>query len=168
MNKRLGLALTLMFAVISVLYVDPVFATVPVVDNVTAWTRQSDGHTILNITITHYNYYPGHYVDWVQINVTGVIKQISLTASSPVDQTVSSTFMVPYDMGIVTDTPTVQTQAHCTIHGPSAWSTATQVPEFSSAQLFLTLVAVAVAAFGIIRGIQIKEAAGGSQEFVTP
>jgi desulfoferrodoxin (superoxide reductase-like protein) len=132
--------------VISVLHVDPAFATVPIVDSVTAWTRQSDGHTILNITIIHSGYYPTHYVDWVQINVTGTIKQINLTASSPVDQTANSTFIVPYDMGIVTDTPTVQVRAHCTVHGPSDWSTAMQVPEFSLTQLFLTLMVITVAA----------------------
>jgi desulfoferrodoxin (superoxide reductase-like protein) len=164
MNRSLGLMLILLCVVISAFYVNPVFATVPVVDSVTAWTRLSDGHTVLNITITHYGYYSGHYVDWVQINVTGTVKQINLTASSPVDQTVNSTFIVPYDMGVVTDTPTVQARAHCTIHGPSAWSTATQVPEFSPAQSFLTSITMAVGALLLSKGFRSKRRLETSQK----
>jgi desulfoferrodoxin (superoxide reductase-like protein) len=144
-NKGSGLTFILICVAIAVFCISPVFATVPVVNSVTAWTRQSDNHTILNITVTHYNYYAGHYVDWVQINVSGTIERINLTASSPVDQTANSTFIVPFDMGIVTDTPIVQAQAHCRIHGPSDWSTATRVPEFSSTQLLLASMVLAAA-----------------------
>jgi desulfoferrodoxin (superoxide reductase-like protein) len=116
-NKVLSLTFTLVCVAITVFCISPAFATVQVVNSVTAWTRQSDNHTILNITITHYNYYSGHYVDWVQINVSGTIERINLTDSSPVDQAASPTFVVPFDMGIVTDKPIVQAQAHCTVHG---------------------------------------------------
>jgi desulfoferrodoxin (superoxide reductase-like protein) len=131
---------------IAVLQVAPAFATVPTVTNVTAWTRQSDNHTILNITIVHFNYSPGHYVDWVKVNISGTVQTIIMTDSSPVDQTSGSTFIVPYDMGALSDTPTVHTQANCNTHGSSSWSTALTVPEFSSLQLVLILVVLTITA----------------------
>ena len=89
----------------------------PTVTGVTAWTRQSDNQTILSITVAHSNYFSGHYVNWVQVNISGTVQTISMTDSSPVDQTASSTFVVPYDMGVLSDTPTVQAKANCNIHG---------------------------------------------------
>lgn len=132
--------------VIVVLQISSVFATVPSVTGVTAWTRQSDNHTILNITVVHGNYFSGHYVNWVQVNISGAVHTISMTDSFPVDQTSSSTFVVPYDMGAVSGKPTVQAQAHCTVHGLGAWSAALTVPEFSSLQLLLILIVSALAA----------------------
>lgn len=146
MNRSLGVLFSLACVVISVCQVAPAFADVPAVTGITAWTRQSDNHTILNITVVHNAYYSGHYVIWVQVNVSGALQQISLTDTSPVDQTVSSTFVVPYDMGVVTDSPTVQAQAYCTVHGEGAWSTVLTVPEFSSLQLVLILVVLTVTA----------------------
>jgi len=116
------------------------------VTGITAWTRQSDNHTILNITVVHHGYYPGHYVIWIQLNVSDAFQTMSLNDSSPVDQTVSSTFVVPYDIGIVSDNPTVSAQAYCILHGSSSWSAVLTVPEFSSLQLVLILVVLTVAA----------------------
>ena len=162
--RSLGVLLSLACVVISVCQVAPVFADVPAVTGITAWTRQSDNHTILNITVVHNGYYSGHYVIWVQVNVSGALQQISLTDSSPVDQTVSSTFVVPYDMGVVTDTPTVQAQANCIVHGSSSWSAVLTVPEFSSLQLVLVLVVLTIAAlffrFRSLKG-HMKTSAGG-------
>jgi cytosine/uracil/thiamine/allantoin permease len=130
---------------IAVLQTAPAFANVPAVTNVIAWTRQSDNHTILNITVVHTDYFSGHYVDWVKVNISGTVQTMSITDSSPVDQTSGSTFIVPYDMGILSDTPTVQTQANCIVHGPSLWSPILTVPEFSSLQLVLALVILTIA-----------------------
>jgi hypothetical protein len=132
------------FVIIAVFQTVPVFANVPTVTGVTAWTRQSDNHTILNITVTHGVYSPGHYVNRIQVNISGPIQTINMTNSSPADQAASSIFVVPYDMGVVLDTPAVQSQANCIIHGPSTWSTTLTVPEFSSLQLLLGLVVLAV------------------------
>ena len=155
MKRSLGVLFSFACVVISICQVAPVFADVPAVTGITAWTRQSDNHTILNITVVHNGYYSGHYVIWIQVNVSDTLQQISLTDSSPVDQTVSSTFVVPYDMGVVSDNPTVQAQAYCTLHGSGSWSTVLTVPEFSSLQLVLILVVLTVAAlFFRFRGVK--------------
>jgi desulfoferrodoxin (superoxide reductase-like protein) len=146
MNRSLGVLFSFACVVIAVCQVAPVFADVPVVTGITAWTRQSDNHTILDITVVHHNYYSGHYVNWVQVNVSGTVQTVSMTDLSPVDQTVSSNFVVPYDTGVVSDSPTVQAKVNCTLHGPSSWSAVFTVPEFSSLQLVLVLVVLTVAA----------------------
>jgi len=143
-KRSLTILFSLAFVIIAVFQTVPVFANVPTVTGVTAWTRQSDNHTILNITVTHGVYSPGHYVNRIQVNINGTIQTINMTDSSPADQAASSIFVVPYDMGVVLETPAVQSQANCIIHGPSTWSTALTVPEFSSLQLFLGLVVLAV------------------------
>ena len=164
MNRSLGALFSIACVVIAVCQVAPVFADVPAVTGVTAWTRQSDNHTILNITVVHNGYFPGHYVNWVRVNVSGTVQTVNMTDSSPVDQTVSSTFVVPYDMGVVSDTPTVQAQANCIVHGSSSWSAVLTVPEFSSLQLVLVIVVLTVAAlffrFRSLKG-HLKAYAGG-------
>lgn len=144
MKRRLGLLFSLGCVLIAVFHIAPVFANVPSVTDVTAWTRQGDNHTILNITVIHSGYFSGHYVNWLQVNISGTIQTISMTDTSPVDQTMSSTFVVTYDMGVITDTPTVQAQANCIVHGPSAWSVVLTLPEFSSLQLLSFLVILTV------------------------
>jgi desulfoferrodoxin (superoxide reductase-like protein) len=129
---------------IAVFQTPPAFANVPTVTGVIAWTRQSDNHTILNITVVHTGYFPGHFVNWVKVNISNTVQTISMTDSSPVDQTSSSTFVVPYDMGVISDTPPVQAQANCIIHGSSSWSTVLTVPELSSLQLVLILTVLTI------------------------
>ena len=146
MNRSLGVLFSLACFVIAVFQAAPAFANVLTVTDVTVWTRQSDSHTILNITVVHSGYFQGHYVNWVQVNVSGTVQTVSMTDSSPVDQTASSTFVVPYDMGVVSNTPTVQAQANCIVHGSSSWSAVSTVPEFSSLQLVLVLVVLTAAA----------------------
>jgi len=164
MKRRMGLLFSLVCVVIAVFQAAPVFANVPTVTGVTAWIRQSDNHTILNVTVVHSGYFPGHYVNWVQVNVSGTVQTVSMTDSSPVDQTFSSAFVVPYDMGILLDTPTVQALANCNLHGLSSWSAVLTVAEFSSLQLVLVLVVLTVAAllfrFRSLKG-HMKPSAGG-------
>jgi desulfoferrodoxin (superoxide reductase-like protein) len=166
MIRSLGVLFSFACVVIAVCQVAPVFADVPAVTGITAWTRQSDNHTILNITVVHNGYYSGHYVEWIPLNVSDTFQQISLTESSPVDQTASSTFVVPYDMGVVTDSPTVQAQAYCTVHGSGSWSTVLTVPEFSSLQLVLILMVLTVTAlffrFKSVKG-HLRAFAGGAR-----
>jgi len=108
-----------------------------VVSNITPWTRQSDSHTILNITVVHNGYYSGHYVNWVEVNVSGTVNTINLVEPQP-----DPSFIVQYDMGVVVGTPTVQARANCTIHGSYGWSSTVQVPEFYPIVLLATLVGV--------------------------
>ena len=166
MIRSLGVLFSFACVVIAVCQVAPVFADVPAVTGITAWTRQSDNHTILNITVVHNGYYSGHYVIWIQVNVSDALQAISLTDTSPVDQTVSSTFVVPHDIGVVTDNPTVQAQAYCTVHGEGSWSTILTVPEFSSLQLVLILAVLTVAAlFFRFRSVEghLRTFAGGAR-----
>ncbi len=80
-----------------------------------------------------------HYVDKVQVNISGVTHDMTFT-SQP-----APTFVVQYDMGEITDTPTVQARAECTVHGWSGWTSPQTVPEFSLVSLLPMLAVLAVA-----------------------
>jgi uncharacterized membrane protein YozB (DUF420 family)/desulfoferrodoxin (superoxide reductase-like protein) len=112
-----------LFLLASVLVVDTAFADVPVVNSVKPWTRASDSHVVLNITVTHRNYYSGHYVDWVQVDIDGVTDTVDLSPPQPVNQA----FVVEYDMGVISANPTVRAMAHCNIHLSSGWSTSVKI-----------------------------------------
>jgi len=117
-KKISGTLLILLLAVVSAFIVDSVLADVPVVNTIQPWTRPNDGHTVLNVTVTHNNYYSGHYVDWIQVDVDGAVDTVNLSPPQPLNLP----FVVQYDMGIISGTPTVRAKAHCNLHGPSAWS----------------------------------------------
>lgn len=110
-----------LFLLASVLVVNTVFADVPVVNSVKPWTRASDSHLVLNITVTHRNYYTGHYVDTVRVDVNGTINTVNLSPPQIV------TFVVEYDVGVVAADLTVRAMAHCTVHGSSSWSSPVQI-----------------------------------------
>jgi len=113
--------LLLLLAIFSTSLVDSVYADVPMVNSVKPWTRSSDSHTVLNITVTHRDYYTGHYVDWVQVDVNGTVDNVDLSPPQPINLP----FLVQYDMGIVSGTSTIRARAHCTLHGSSAWASPT-------------------------------------------
>lgn len=121
----LGILFLLLFAAFSV--TDPVLGDVPAVNSVEPGIRSSDNHTILNITVTHNNYYSGHFVDWIQVDVSGTINTVNLSPPQPVNLP----FLVQYDMGLVSDNPTVRVMAHCNLHGSGAWSGSVEVGEVS-------------------------------------
>ncbi len=110
-----------LFLLASVLVVDTALADVPVVNSVKPWTRASDNHVILNVTVTHRNYYTGHYVDYVQVDIDGAIDTMNLSPPQ------SQAFIVEYDMGVVSTNPTVRARAHCTLHGSSGWSASVKI-----------------------------------------
>jgi len=112
-----------LFLLASALIVNTAFADVPVVNSVKPWTRASDNHVVLNITITHHNYYTGHYVDSMQVDIDGAIGTVNLSPPQPVNQP----FVVEYDMGVVSTNPTVRARAHCNIHGSSGWSASVRI-----------------------------------------
>jgi len=117
-KKISGMFLILLFTVISASLIDSVSADVPIVNTIKPWTRSSDSHTVLNITVTHHNYYSGHYVDWIQVDVNGAVNTLDLSPPQPVNLP----FVVQYDMGLVSGTPMVRAMAHCNLHGSSAWA----------------------------------------------
>lgn len=115
--------LILLLSVISASLIDSVSADVPVVNTIKPWTRSSDSHTVLNITVTHHNYYGGHYVDWIQVDVNGTVNTVNLSPPQPANLP----FVVQYDMGLVSGTPTVRAIANCNLHGSSAWSSPSEL-----------------------------------------
>ena len=118
-EKKLSSALIiLLIAMVCAFSVGSVFADVPVVNSIEPWTRSSDNHAVLNITITHRNYYTGHYVDRVQVDVDGTVSTVDLSPPQPVNLP----FVVQYDLGLVTGSSTIRAMAHCNLHGSSAWS----------------------------------------------
>src|SRR4030067_2660631 len=96
MKLTLSVLFLLACVLIAVLQTAPAFANVPTVPSVVAWTRQSDNHTILNITVVHTGYFSGHFVDGVKVNISGTVQTLSITDSYTVDQTSGSTFVVPF------------------------------------------------------------------------
>lgn len=138
-GRRFILVLFLAATCFAVLQVGNVRADTPNIISVQPW--MSGTNTILNITITHDTGAPtgSHYVDTVQVNIDGVVHDISLTSQSTV------TFIVQYDMGVVSGMPTVQARAHCTVHGWSSWSNTVQVPEFSLIMLLPVLAVLTIA-----------------------
>jgi hypothetical protein len=129
------------FLTIATLQIRPVLALVPSVDAPVPWT--SGTHTILNITVRHDKTVPplpSHYVDYIEVDVDGTPDIVDLDPSQPEDF-----FVVQYDMGEVTGTPTVKVRAHCTVHDLSAYSPSVQVPEFSFFQLLLILAIITIA-----------------------
>lgn len=123
-EKTLSIVLfAALFLLASALTVNIALADVPVVDSVQPWTRTSDKHVILNITITHHNYYTGHYVDWLQVDIDGTIDTVNLSPPQPLNQP----FVVEYDMGVVSANSSVRAMSHCNIHGSSGWSTPVQI-----------------------------------------
>ena len=141
-EKKVSLVLMLFlaFASIAVFQISHVLADVPHNISIQPWT--SGTSTILNITITMDAGAPTsiHYVDVVQVNVSGVVHDRTFT-SQP-----AATFVVQYDMGEITGTPTVQVRADCTLHGWSGWTSPQSVPEFSLVILLPLLTILAAAA----------------------
>jgi hypothetical protein len=136
-KKSLFIVLFLAFTASTGFQIHLVFAVVPEVLSIEPWTSGAD--TILNITVTHAQFGGSHYVNRVEVDVNGTIQNIDLTSQSAV------TFVVPYNMGEVTENPMVKARAHCTFHGWSGWSESVEVPEFSPIHLLLVLAIVSFA-----------------------
>jgi len=112
-----------LFILASVFVVDTALADVPVVNSVKPWTRASDNHVILNITVTHHDYRSDHYVNWVEVDIDGAIDTVNLSPPQPVNQP----FVAEYDMGVISNKPTVRARANCNQHGLSGWSTSVKI-----------------------------------------
>ena len=115
-----------------------------VVESIVFSTRSGDNHTILNISVLHHNYDPSHYVNFVQVDVGGSISTVNPSTSQPVNQA----FIVQYDMGVVTGTPTVTARANCINHGSAGYlSPPITVPEFSTTTILVSLAVLTLVLF---------------------
>jgi hypothetical protein len=138
MKRLVTLLLILSVSYSSNMLIHPAFADEARITDLTFSTRQSDNHTILNITVLHHNYYPGHYVSSVQVSIAGTIYTEVPDPTQPLDQS----FTVQHDMGVVSGTPTVIARAICNLHGSFGDSTPIVVPEFSTVTITITLFAL--------------------------
>ncbi|MCW4051865.1 MAG: hypothetical protein NWE78_01480 [Candidatus Bathyarchaeota archaeon] len=138
-SKLLVSALIVILVVTAGSLIPPVLADVPTIENIEPWTSGTD--TILNITIRHDNPTVFHYVDVVEVDVDGNIQNVTLSPQTTV------TFIVQYNMGEVTDTPTVSARAYCTFHGWSDWSEPISVPEFTIVFLLLAFAVLPMIAY---------------------
>jgi len=136
-KKSLFLILFLALMAITGSQIHVVFADVPSVLIIEPWTSGTD--TILNITVRHSSSTSSHYVNKVEVDVDGTVHDIDLIPQSTVN------FVVQFNMGELTEEPTVRARAVCTIHGWSSWSNSVQVPEFSLIQPILILAIVSIA-----------------------
>jgi len=111
-------------------------ANVPTVLQIENISQDSMGK--IRLQITHAN--PStccHYVDLVEVDVNGQVKQFTLKPQS------SDPFTVELDLGQVQGTPNVRARAHCITHGWSDWSNQIPVPEFPATAIavFMALAA---------------------------
>lgn len=136
-DKRLYIALFLIYTAITSFQIQPVLADVPSVLGIEPWTSGTD--TVLNITVRHSFPTSSHYVDKAEVETDENVIGVDLTPQSTV------TFVVQYNMGEVAGTPTVEARAHCNLHGWSSWSEPIVVPEFSTIALLLILVTISIA-----------------------
>jgi hypothetical protein len=105
--------------------------------------------TWLNITIHHTPppaLGPSHYVSNVQVEVNGVVEDLSQSPQS------TETFSVQYSLGPNSDTYSVRARAYCIVHGYSEWSNIETVLEISLLTVVL-LIALTTAIIVIAKPI---------------
>jgi len=129
-NKLLCLQLFGVLFLLGAGFTDFAFALVPVVNNVVVW--ESDGRTILNVTVTHDPVSPPfHHVNRIEVDVNGVLYPFNIIQNV-------TTFTYSCDLGVIEGTPSATVQAHCTIDGYSLQYNLV-IPEFSAIALLLIL-----------------------------
>ncbi|MBS7632870.1 hypothetical protein KEJ15_04515 [Candidatus Bathyarchaeota archaeon] len=99
--------------------------------------QQLGENTVLYIYCRHTISSTDHYVNAVQLNISGTIETIKMVETR-------YTFIVEYDMGEVSGMPEVWARANCTVSGWGEWCGPVVVPEFpvNLFAMLLTLVAV--------------------------
>lgn len=138
-THRAFCVLALVFlGLLNIYLTQPVYATVPVVQNVTVF--DVGGNTYLNITVFHTPENQSHYVDKVEVILGSNTTDLTVGVQPP---GVVSIFTVTYDVGPVADTPTATVRAHCIVDGWSATNWTGTVPEFPVATLTFLLVFLA-------------------------
>jgi len=92
----------------------------------------------IRLQIRHANPSNNHYVDTVEVDIGGQIKNFNLQPQS------SSPFTEDFQLSDVQGTPEVKARAHCNLHGWSAWSNQIAIPEFSTG-IFVALTSLITA-----------------------
>ncbi len=155
-KKSLFVMLFLVLTTIAGSQIHPILADVPSVLSIEPWT--SGTNTILNITVRHSSPTSSHYVNTVEVDIDGAVRDIDLTPQSAVS------FVVQYNLGELADEPTVRARAHCTIHGWSSWSNSDQVSDSSSIPLLPILAIVSVLAIVAIVLLLLRSKVYGSKK----
>ena len=113
-------------------------ANVPTVLQITNISQGSSGR--ISVQISHSSPSPTHYVDMVEVNVNGQVKQFTLQPQT------TDPFTIQLDIGQIPSgdmgepgTVSVSVRAHCNIHGWSSWSNQVAVPEFSELGAMIVL-----------------------------
>jgi hypothetical protein len=145
-----------LFIVITLLLDTSVFVSVQIlsvkalVPNIVSVESYDVGSvTWVNITIRHTPppaIGPSHYVSNVQVEVNGVVEDLSQSPQS------TETFSVQYSLGPNSETYSVRARAYCIVHGYSAWSNIATVPEISLLTVVL-LIALATTSIVIAKPI---------------
>jgi desulfoferrodoxin (superoxide reductase-like protein) len=133
-----AIALVLTITAICVI-MPPVYADVPDVQSIVPWTSGTD--TVLNITVRHALPSSSHYIYKVEVDVAGTVHVVDLTSPQT-----STTFVVQYNMGSLTSTPSVRARAFCNVHDVGPWSQQVVVSEFSALNIILALAIISIAA----------------------
>ncbi|MDH7563330.1 MAG: hypothetical protein QHH24_00390 [Candidatus Bathyarchaeota archaeon] len=134
-----GLTVLALFLACVTVFVRSVSAGVPAILDVIVWN--DGGNTVLNVTVSHSPQTPSHYLDRIEIDLSGD-NRIFQVAYRP-----ENTFVVQCDLGVI-DAPTNATvRAHCNIDGYSPLYGPILVPEFSHILLsFLFMMATLLVA----------------------
>jgi desulfoferrodoxin (superoxide reductase-like protein) len=125
-------------------------ANVPSVLQINNISQGSSGR--ISLQISHSSPTSSHYVDMVEVDVSGQVKQFSLQPQT------TDPFTIELDLGQVQGTPNVKARAHCTLHGWGNWSNQIALPEFSGLGATI-LLAYAACLFVMRRVTKLKKQA---------
>lgn len=122
----------------SLSFTQSAYAIVPVVQIVTVF--DADGNTYLNVTVMHTPEIEIHYVNLIEVIIDSNTTDLTIGVQQ---LRPDNTFVITYDVGPVTGTPTATVRAHCTFNGWSSSNWIGPIPEFSMMPLVLFLVTIA-------------------------
>ena len=97
----------------------------------------------IRLRVDHLNPGATHFVDVVEVDVSGQVKSFTLQPQS------NNPFTIELDLGQIQGTPSLKVRAHCNVHGWSGWSDTVQVPEFSN--VAMTVLAALAASLLVAR-----------------
>jgi hypothetical protein len=104
-------------------FVSEVQAIIPQMQDVSVTNSGDD--TILDVTFFHTPVMPGHRVNFVEVDIDGIISNYQISQDS-------LTFTAQINLGQITGNPTVRARVQCIVDGWSSWSEQLSIPEFPS------------------------------------
>jgi desulfoferrodoxin (superoxide reductase-like protein) len=150
-----SVVLVVIFAISASTFVGTAAATVPTIVSVrnTSYTLGTgsmgtgvgDDEVFVNVTINHPGPSATHYIDWIEVDFLGEVKQLAQTPQSSDSFSVNAYWGRVADWKIPKDAP-AKVRAHCTQHGWSAWTSGTPIPEFPVATI-VAFIALAASLF---------------------